>query len=272
MVMTAYAECWAGVHMMMSVEPWRSHTPEFVTALTQGVPTEEALRQIFHVSIDELESSVRNYAKHWNPHLTPFDVPNYRETVEPDPVASDPYDVRFVLADSIPERSRRIDALREVAAAFPKRPEPEATLAIQMWHAQGVRSAKPDFQKALENGSTNTRVLWEYAKLLVNERDPNCLTVMDRILQLEPTRDDVKMLKAQWYVMQNHTQEALQVLDTISAPPAGQEVVYYESLMVSTYAAGQYDRAKIAIGKLRTLSLTPDQERRVQVYAKPLGL
>jgi hypothetical protein len=267
----AYGESWLAAHMLVSLEPWSDGLPRFLTEIARTGSTALALRDVYRVSLDEFEQSVHNYMRHWARRLQIRDMPAFRDASDARAEPADAFEVHSALAAAFPDPGRRATALAGLAAQFPQRPEPQVALAYQTWRSQGVTAALPHFQKAFENGTADPRALWDYGRHLLNLRDQRCEQVFARLLRLEPRRDDARLLLAQWHLMYQRPEEALRLLNAISAPPAGQEAAYYEALVIGASASGQYLRAREAFARFKSCPLTADQRAKLDTLARLAG-
>jgi tetratricopeptide (TPR) repeat protein len=271
MALTAYSECWAAAHMLVTEQPYRARFPEFLNALSKGLNSQQSFEQVYHIAIPDFEQAVRAYTRHMAGKLILYHIAAYRNDIDARPAPADDFTVSFALASAFPDRLRRITAMEQLAGRYPQRPEPQVTLAYQYWRTRGVTAAIPSFQHAYENGTGNTAALWDYGKLLLNMRDPRCPLVLNQVVKAWPDRGDARFLLAQWYLMNRQFEEALKALEQMTAPPPGPEVPYYEAVVVTSVEMGQYGRARQVLDKLGAMALTPEQRSRFELYRTRAG-
>ena len=145
-----------------------------------------------------------------------------RATAEP----ASPFDVKLALLDLTNRPGKEEETskkLEELISNDPKRPEPYVGLGYLAMRGSQMEDARKYFAKALELGSRNPTMLWDYGRIAAQTAPEDSIHTLGLLLADQPGRQDVRLLLAQ--VQANSKQwsaalETLRPIQTVSPPEA----------------------------------------------------
>jgi len=197
-----YSMSWAMVHMMMLEDDLRPKWGKFQTMLEKGMPAEQALRQSYGLTAQQLEQHVQGYlrSKQVNVVMYPF---KWEEMAErPAPVPASELDTALTMIDlqlsgkDVAGASRRAE---ELTKAYPKSaPVWEAMGAIRMME-QNQEAAREAIGRAFDNGSTHAELLAIGASLETADR-ARARAMLTRALAADGQNFEAGLQLASWHM------------------------------------------------------------------------
>jgi hypothetical protein len=189
-----YLESWALVHMLELSGDYRPGAPKIIPTLDTGLSSQAALEKIYGKALSAIELDLRAYLQNIESRN---EVYRGRLRKAPKPVVQPAaeFDRRLVLVRLLEPTTRADeirDELRALTALDPKRPEPHEELGALAFLGGDAAAARHEFRQAFELGGLGPDRLWEYGRL-VEDDPPEAVKVFERLLSLDPGRDDARL-------------------------------------------------------------------------------
>jgi len=189
-----YAQSWALTHMLNLDEAYRTRTSAFLEALHNGGDSPAAFLQVYGKSLQQVNADLNRYVRGASvpAALFPFRLDKAAETPEVQPAAE--WESGLVLAgvlEAIKKREQARQAYLDLQQKFPTRWEAPAALGYLTLRARGSDPG-PFFERAVELGSTDPELYYDYAVLLTaQERSaPRAIPLLRRAVELKPDFDE----------------------------------------------------------------------------------
>ena len=210
-----YDESWALTHMLQLSPAYHPKFINVVEAIQGGTPSGRALETVYGKTLMEIESDLRGYIR----------GDSFRGAVFPIKIAESPgraalapasmFDVELTLLDlsNSPvreEETRR--KLEQLARIDPLRPEPLIALGYLAVGGAQTEDARRCFAKALELGSRNPTMLWDYGRITAQTNPEDSIRALSLLLVDQPARTDVRLVLAQ---VQANSKQWSAVLNTL---------------------------------------------------------
>ncbi len=215
-----YNEGWALTHMLVLGNDYAPKFPRLLEAITNGAASQSALESVYGKPLTAIEGDLQTYLRRdtFTGRLAPAKMTDGpKATVEPAPA----FDVRLSLADLAdrPDKEAETRAkLEELAAMYPKRPEPQSRLAYLDWIHGRPLEATREFTKGFDLGDRSPKMLWDYGRLAENSGDlADANRALSTLLKLEPGRVDVRLALAGALLQHSLAKEALETLTPVKS-------------------------------------------------------
>jgi hypothetical protein len=171
-----YSESWALTHMLVLSPAYRPHFEKFLQSIAAGVPAGNAMWQVYAKTTAQVQKDLQQYMRGSQFMAMVFDVRLEKSAEEPDVALAAGIESGTVLADLLALTDKKEparEAYEGLAKEFPKSWEPEAGLAELTWRMRKPEEARTHFARAVELGSTDPRIYFDYAMLLREGKESN---------------------------------------------------------------------------------------------------
>jgi tetratricopeptide (TPR) repeat protein len=257
-----YDEGWALAHMLELSNEYAPRFPQLLEAIQKGTPSQQAIETVYGKPLLSVEKDLQAYLRRssFNARLVTLKLQDGPKVAsEPAPM----FDIKLSLIE-ISNRPGRADEigqkLRDLAGEYPQRPEPQASLgylALRQGHSEDAVAA---FGRAIELGSRDAQMLWDYGRMAANSQAEESMHALDLLLKDQPARLDVRMLLAQLQLRAKQPAAALESLRSVHSVKAEDASQFFQLQAMASVQAGDYPAAKA--NALRWIEYTKsDQER-----------
>jgi tetratricopeptide (TPR) repeat protein len=165
-----YAESWALTHMLSLSDLYRSRFNQFLTSVSAGHSTEDALQAVYGKSPDQVMEDLQNYLHRSAVSAADFPVKLGKQSLEPQVTSASYLDVELTLADLLaakaPTQTQAAERLSDLAKQYPDSAGVQESLGYLYWQQNDLAKARGCFKLAMLNGSKNSEMLFHYAELL----------------------------------------------------------------------------------------------------------
>lgn len=235
---------------MLALSP--AYHPEysrFLAAMRNGGDSADALQKVYGKSISELEKDLIRYLHggSFQAALFPLKLEKGPESTPTEAMA--PMDVKLALVDLInrPGREDEVEQrLKALSTEDSQRPDPYVSLGYLSLRRQKREEAQKYFAKAFALGSQNTRMLWDYGRLIPGENRREAIRVLQRLLMEEPENLDVRLFLAGLQLADKRPQDALQSLNVVKKVNAEDAPRLFKMLAFSNSESGNTIEAQSA--------------------------
>lgn len=211
-----YNEGWALTHMLDLSRQYRGRFGALLGEIQKGTPSQKAIEGIYGKPLEEVERDLQAYLRSSSlvGVLYPVKMQSEKTAVaEP----ADMFDVKLALLDLANRPGRQAETrarLEELIRDDPKRPEPYVGLGYLEARSENRQEALNKFQKALDLGSRNSQMLWDYGRMAAQTDAPRAMLALTLLLTDQPGRTDVRLTLAQ---IEMNDKRPLQAIATLSS-------------------------------------------------------
>jgi tetratricopeptide (TPR) repeat protein len=254
-----YNEGWALTHMLSLRAEYRPKFPELMRAIAGGKDSAEALTEVYGRPLDRIERDLQQYLRgtSFQGALFPAKLERKVEDAVSEPVGE--FDVALMLSDLCkePEREKALLRLNEQDAG---RPEPYRGLGELAWRRGKTDEAVELFAKAYGRGDRDSKLLWDYGRLLERRSGAEAAKVLTELLAKDPGRLDVRLELAETQVRAGEAAAALQTLAPIRKVTPDLAARFFKIAVYAHLGNGDRPNAEATAKRLRELA-NSDSER-----------
>ena len=212
-----YNEGWALTHMLYFRAEYRPKFSQLLRSISQGEESAEALLNVYGRPVKQIEKDLQAYMRgsSFQGALVAAKLEKASAEIPAESMAD--FDVGLMFADLMYRRGKEAAqqaALERLAQQDPKRPEPYRGLGYLALRTGRREEATQEFGKAFECGDRDTKLLWNYGRLLERNHEKEAIRVLSELLSQDAERTDVRLELAE---TQLRTNQAMAALDTIKA-------------------------------------------------------
>jgi tetratricopeptide (TPR) repeat protein len=209
-----YNEGWALTHMLSFRAEYRPKFSELMRVIAGGKDSAEALTEVYGRPLDRIERDLQQYLRgtSFQGALFPAKLERKVEDAVSEPVGD--FEAALMLSDlsKEPEREKALLRLAEQDAA---RPEPYRGLGELAWRRGKTEEAVELFAKAYARGDRDSKLLWDYGRLLERHNGGEAAKILTELLAKDPARLEVRLELAETQVRAGEAAAALQTLAPI---------------------------------------------------------
>jgi tetratricopeptide (TPR) repeat protein len=164
-----YSQSWGLAHMLYFSEGYREKLGEFLKRVKPD-PTQPALiQQVFGKDLKQMRDDLDRYVRQAAFYAVTFDVKVEKSAEQPETRAATPLESGLMLADLlavIRKREEAKAAYEKLAAEYPRDTDIPAAMARLSWMNADKDGMRRHFARAIELGTTNAKIYYDYAGLL----------------------------------------------------------------------------------------------------------
>jgi tetratricopeptide (TPR) repeat protein len=262
-----YNEGWALTHMLSLRAEYRPKFPELMRAIAGGKDSAEALTEVYGWPLDRIERDLQQYLRgtSFQGALFPAKLERKVEDAVSEPVGE--FDVALMLSDLCkePEREKALLRLNEQDAG---RPEPYRGLGELAWRRGKTDEAVELFAKAYGRGDRDSKLLWDYGRLLERRSGAEAAKVLTELLAKDPGRRDVRLELAETQVRAGEAAAALQTLAPIRKVTPDLAARFFKIAVYAHLGNGDRPNAEATAKRLRELANSDSERAEAEVLLR----
>jgi Flp pilus assembly protein TadD len=244
-----YAESWALAHMLyLSDEYWKKFG-QFVSLIKADGSQAAVFQQVYGKSLAQVQADLELYmrGKRFNAAFTDVTIEESAEAPEIGPAT--PLESGVALADLLAGTGKRDEAkaaYESLARANPKDPEMELALARLAWMKTDHEEIKRHFARAIELGTTNAKVYFDYAMMLRGQdgKDAEIAALLRKAVELKPDLTEAHYMLGFYASNAGRFGEAVAHLRQVNKLEKDQAFPYFRALAYAYYRLGQMEDAR----------------------------
>jgi tetratricopeptide (TPR) repeat protein len=258
-----YNEGWALTHMLELSAEYSPNFGRLVEEIQKGMPSQQALEGVYGKPLGSIEKDLQNYLRRdtLNARLIPAKLQS-GERVAAEPASM--FDVKLTLLDltSGPDRQAETERkLQELVAENPKRPEPYVALGYLAGRAGRQEEALKSFETAIELGSKNPQMLWDYGRMAGRSNPSQAIRALSALLADQPNRMEVRLALAQTQLGNKQAKDAIETLSPVKKVTPADAPRFFEILAYANMDTGNRQAARA--NAQRWIENTQDTDERV---------
>ncbi len=194
-----YAQSWAMVRMLALEPAYANDLPKFLTAMSSGASTQDALSATYHKTLPELGREVEQSmgSKLLEPRAVNVDArPGQLQTSD---VADAQKQAEFALADVLAANPRTLEEgkgqLEALAAKYPDDPRPQESLGFIAMRTGAKSAAEHHLTLAVSAHSKDPDALFALAHLKIGEgvEGQEVLDLLEKAVAIDPTHYNARL-------------------------------------------------------------------------------
>lgn len=270
-----YAQSWLLTHMLVLSDDYRQGFVRLMDSLAQGGGAEEVFRDVYGKNLDQVEKDLRLYFND-TVHVAVFPVKLEKSAEQPVVEPVETLDTDLLQAKLLARLRKFEEADKRFAEYVRQRPDDwraEEALGYRYWIANDVEQARPHFARAVELGSENPLMHYEYSMLArqAGAEDEEVIPLLERALELNPLHINARLALAQLWVAEQDYDAALRHYDQIQSVTREQAVRLYHGIALAYAGKGDLAVASEGAQKAEQHAQTDEEKSRVADLTNYIG-
>ena len=264
-----YAQSWALTHMLNLSEQYRSGFHGLLTALAKEQDAKDAFLDLYGKPLDRVEKDLRLYLKSNRFTGALFDAKLEKLADKPTVQLATELESGLVLANLLAQK-RKDDQAQEMyealAAKYPDAPEIPAAIGYLATYTSGWDAAEQHFARAAELGSTNAKLLYDYAQILSrkNRKAPEIESLLRKAIELRNNYQEARYRLAFYLYGREQFARALIEFARLENVTSKQAFSLYQAVAHAFYRLGRKQKARKNIQLAKAHAKSPDQISRFE--------
>ena len=244
-----YAESWALAHMLYLSNDYRGKFGEFLSQVKPDDSQGAVFQQVYGKSLSQLQTDLAVYLRGTQSNAMLADVKVEKSAESPEVRAATKVESGLALADLLAVTRKREEAraaYETLARENPEDPEIELAWARLAWLNRDDDGVKHHFARAIELGTTNGKVYFDYAMMLREggAKEPEISALLSKAVQLKPDLAEAHYMLGFYASNAGRFGEAVVHLQQVKSLDRGQAFPYFRTLAYAYYRLGRAEDAK----------------------------
>ncbi len=263
-----YAESWALTHMLSLDTGYRLKFPELFRQIAAGTAPQQAFQKAFGKTLPEIWNDLREYMRRERLFAALFDIKLEKSAEQPEIQPATAFESGLALAGVLVDLQRVDDARKayeQLARDNPKDPAVPEAVGYLEWRGHNRDAACAQFAKAVELGSRNPRLYFDYAGMLWdgNERRERQVPLLRKAVELDPTFRDARLNLAYVLMGQEDYKGALVQFAYIKNVESKEAFQFFYSLAYAYYRVDNKQAARESAARASQYAKTPSNQSTV---------
>ncbi|HMF77341.1 MAG TPA: hypothetical protein VK604_16905 [Bryobacteraceae bacterium] len=264
-----YAQSWALTHMLLLGEGYRSGFQKFLTAVNTGMPAATALQNVYGKNVEDIRKDVERYVHQTMVAAALFDVELSKSELDPEVSEISPFQKELALADLLSNRPQTAPEARQRMLALeqqhPDNIELQESLGYLAWQQNNTQEAAKHFGLAVNHGSRNANMIFQYAGLLQASNAPSgdIVKLLQQVLAIRPENMEARFFLADMELRRQRFGDALTALSPIHTVNPDQAYRFFAISAIAKANLRDYHNGKESALKALKYAETPDQRLRM---------
>jgi len=245
-----YSESWALMHMLNLSSEYRPQFSKFLNLLASGATATSAFWQAYAKTITQVQKDLEAYLRGGHFNAAVFDVKLEKSAEEPDIQPATPLESGLVLADLLAltgKQEAAKEAYERLSKEYANDWEVEAGLAELAWSGKNPEEARRHFARAAELGSTNPRLYFDYAMVLLEIGEQgSAIAPLKKAVGLDPEYQDAQRYLAYSLLRDRQYEQAMDHFGKVKHIKAEQASVFYHGIAYAEFHLERFDEARNA--------------------------
>jgi tetratricopeptide (TPR) repeat protein len=243
-----YAQSWALAHMLYFSDAYRERFSQFLALIKADGSQAAVFQQVYGKSLSQVKSNLEAYLRgtHFNAAL--FDVKVEKSAQAPEVRPATPLESGMALADLLALTRKREEAkaaYESLILANPQNSEVELAMAHLGWMNSDQEEVRRHFARAIELGTANAKVYFDYAMLLQGQgKDPEITALLRKAVALKPDLVEAHYMLGFYDSSAGRFGQAIADFRQVKKVEKVQAFPYFRALAYAYYRLGQMEEAR----------------------------
>ncbi len=264
-----YSESWALTHMLFLSGQYHAKYSDFTRLIVAGTAPADAFQKAFDRPAREVLADLHAYVRGDRFRGLYFDVTLEKSAENPDiqPVA--PLESGLVLASILADINKAGEAKQaytRLAAENPASPEVPEALGYLAWRKGNHDEVRAEFAKAVELGSKNARMYYEYAAMAGEAGESGKLRVMllRKAVELDPEYYEARLHLGFQLMSESDYAGALAAFARLKRVEPEHAFAFFQAMAYAAYRTGDKEGARSSAKRAAELAHGPDEKSQVE--------
>ena len=270
-----YTESWALTHMLFLSEQYHAKYTDFTRLIVAGTPPADAFQKAFDRPMREVLADLHAYVRGDRFRGLYFDVALEKSAENPDiqPVAA--LESGLVLASLLADINKLGEARQaytKLAAENPASPDVPEALGYLAWRQGNRDEVRADFAKAVELGSKNARMYYEYAAMAGQAGDSGKLqiTLLRKAVELDPEYYEARLHLAFQLMSASDYAGALAAFARLKRVEPEHAFAFFQAMAYAAYRTGDKEGARASAKRAAEFAPGPAEKAQVEQLIEAL--
>lgn len=266
-----YAQSWALTHMLRLGPAYSANFPKFLATVASGTSTPDALQEIYGKSVEEIGKAVQRYVRQASVRAFVYDVKLSKLDLDPEISDLTPFQTRLALAQLLLARPASADRAKQELIALeqqnPNSIELQESMGYLAWQEHNITEACRYFQAAVDHGSDNAEMIFQYAQLL-RSNGPSTegvvMKLLEKVIALQPDNNDARLFLAQTAASAGQYAAALSAVAPIHKVQPDQAFQFFSVSAFVHARLKDYDSARTLAQKALPYAKSPGERLQIE--------
>jgi tetratricopeptide (TPR) repeat protein len=260
-----YAESWLFTRLLAVDDRYSARFPEFVTALSEGRSSAQALSDIYGITPEQFDAQLPAYLTQVEGGRT-VTLAHSREQAKPEETALSEFERRMIWADLLAAHpataGRAKEQLMQLDREFPGHPETQEVLGHIAWESKHPDEARALWLQAVEEGSRDYTTLYRLALLVHENGGPSSqvITLLEKALELKPDCDEAVYNLGLLKYGDGEFARAWELLSRLRTVAPEHAYTYYSVVGYCQMKLKTFDRARLSLERASQSARTPEEQ------------
>jgi tetratricopeptide (TPR) repeat protein len=249
-----YNEGWALTHMLELSPQYGTGFSRVLEEIRKGMPSEQALEKAYGKPLATIERDLQGYLAGDRFRASVFSIKLREEKVRTAAEPASIFDVKLTLLDLSNRPGKEAETrkkLEDLVTDDPKRPEPYVGLGYLAARGDQMEDARKSFQQAVELGSENPQMLWDYGRMSGQIDPPQAMHALSVLLGQQSERMEVRLFLSQVQLFAKQPQLVIDTLQPVRKVSAADAPRFFQLLALAYSALENNEEALVAARRWR---------------------
>lgn len=244
-----YTESWALTHMLFLDDRYRPKFRDFTRLIVAGTEPADAFQKAFDKPVREVLADLHSYVRGDRFKGLYFDVTIEKSAEDPEIKPVTPLDSGLVLASLLADINKAGEAKQaylKLAAENPGSPEVPEALGYLAWRQGNRDEVRADFAKAVELGSKNARMYYEYCAMAGQAGEAGKLQIklLSKAVELDPDYYEARLHLGFQLMSESDYAGALAQFAHLKKVEPEHAFQFFQAVAYATYRTGDKEGAR----------------------------
>jgi Tfp pilus assembly protein PilF len=249
-----YNEGWALTHMLELSPQYGPGFTRVMEEIRKGTPSEQALEKVYGKPLATIEKDLQSYLAGDRFRASVFSIKLRDEKIRAAAEPASMFDVKLTLLDLSNRPGREAETrkkLEDLVAEDSKRPEPYVGLGYLAARGSQMEDARKSFQQAVELGSKNPQMLWDYGRMTGQADPPQAMRALSALLDQQPQRMEVRLFLSQVQLLAKQPQLVIDTLQPVRSVTPADAPRFFQLLAFAYNEVENKEQALVAARRWR---------------------
>ncbi len=264
---TFYAQSWLLTHMLALSEEYGTGFPKCVAAFARGDRAENVFQAIYGKSLEQVEKDLHGYPSNLRIAILATKMEKFADKPEVEPL--DPLEAELIQAKLLARVGKIDEADRRFAEYQKQRPDDwraEEALGYRYWRWNDLEPAREHFARAVELGSTNARMYFEYSALArqAGTKSAEVIPLLKKAVELDPEYREAHFMLGQYLLGERDYEAALRQFSLVKKVTPERALPLFHNIALAYIGMDKLDEAEKAADRARQYARTPEEQTQVE--------
>lgn len=272
-----YAESWLLTHMLMLGDEYSSNFVKFLTAVSSGKSSAEALQLVYGKTVKQVEADLKSYQQRTTVRGSVFNIKLEKSDLEPRIADLSELQSGLALADLLSMRPSTVaeaqTRLTSLSKDYPDSPDVLESLGYLAWQEGHVDQARQYFASAVQHHSKDAEMIYQYVQLQHSAGASNAelMGLLKQVVSLKPADSDARLELGLLALQEKQFGSALSILSDIKIVKPDRAYLLFSAIAYCRLQLKDLDGAKMYAEKAKQYARDPNEQSQAENLLKALN-